>query len=93
MHLLATIANAFVKTSGVEAVSLGGSAALQKADALSDYDLYVYSRTPVPLEVRERIVSSRASRYQLDNTQPTPEPASAGFVRPANMLLASNPTR
>jgi predicted nucleotidyltransferase len=68
MHSLATIANAFVKTSGVEAVSLGGSAALQKADALSDYDLYVYSRTPVPLEVRERIVSSRASRYQLDNT-------------------------
>jgi predicted nucleotidyltransferase len=68
MHSLVTIANAFVKTSGVEAVSLGGSAALQKADALSDYDLYVYSRTPVPLEVREEIVASRASSYQLDNT-------------------------
>jgi predicted nucleotidyltransferase len=68
MHSLATIANAFVKTSGVEAVSLGGSAALQKADALSDYDLYVYSRAPVPLEVREEIVASRASSYQLDNT-------------------------
>ena len=69
MHSLAAIANAFVKTSGVEAVSLGGSAALQKADALSDYDLYVYSRTPVPLEVRERIdFQPAASRYQLDNT-------------------------
>ena len=63
MHSLATIANAFVKTSGVEAVSLGGSAALQKADALSDYDLYVYSRTPVPLEVREEIVASRADPW------------------------------
>ena len=40
---------------------------MQRADALSDYDLYVYSRTPVPLEVREKIISSRACRYQLDN--------------------------
>lgn len=68
MHLVSTIANALVETAGVEAVSWGGSAALQRADALSDYDLYVYSRTPVPLKVRERIVSSRACRYQLDNT-------------------------
>jgi hypothetical protein len=68
MHFLTTIANAFVETPGVEAVSWGGSAALQRADALSDYDLYVYSRTPVPLEVREKIISSRACHYQLDNT-------------------------
>jgi predicted nucleotidyltransferase len=68
MHSLARIANAFVETSGVEAVALGGSAALQRADPLSDYDLYVYSRTPVPLTVREKIISSHACRYQLDNT-------------------------
>jgi predicted nucleotidyltransferase len=68
MHSLARIANAFVETSGVEAVAWGGSAALQRADPLSDYDLYVYSRTPVPLTVREKIISSHACRYQLDNT-------------------------
>ena len=67
MHFLTALANAFVEAAGVEAVSWGGSAALQRADALSDYDLYVYSRTPVPLEVREKIISSRACRYQLDN--------------------------
>ena len=68
MHFLTTIANAFVDTPGVEAISWGGSAALQRADAFSDYDLYVYSRTPVPLEAREKIISSRARHYQLDNT-------------------------
>ena len=41
---------------------------MQKADSLSDYDLYVYWRTPVPLDVRKKIIASRASEYQLDNT-------------------------
>jgi predicted nucleotidyltransferase len=68
VHLLASIANAFVENSAVEAVSLGGSTALQRNDDLSDYDLYVYSRTPVPLEFREKIISSRARHYQLDQT-------------------------
>jgi hypothetical protein len=67
MQVLTSIANAFVEAPGVEAVAWGGSAALQRADALSDYDLYVYSRTPVPREVREKIISSRACHYQLDN--------------------------
>ena len=41
---------------------------MQKADFFSDYDLYVYWRTPVPLDARKRIIASRASEYQLDNT-------------------------
>ena len=41
---------------------------MQKADFLSDYDLYVYWRTPVALEARKKIIASRSSEYQLDNT-------------------------
>ena len=67
IHLLASIANAFVQNSAVEAVSWGGSTALQRADDLSDYDLYVYSRTPVPLQFREKIISRRARHCQLGN--------------------------
>ena len=66
-HLRET-ASAFAGIGGVEAVALAGSATMQKADSLSDYDLYVYYRTPVPLNAREKIIASRASEYQLDNT-------------------------
>ena len=64
---LGNIASAFAGIAGVEAVAWCGSAALQKADFLSDYDLYVYWRTPVPLSARKKIIESRASEYQLDN--------------------------
>ena len=68
MSFLGEIASAFAGIAGVEAVAWCGSAAMQKADSLSDYDLYVYWRTPVPLDARKKIIASRASEYQLDNT-------------------------
>jgi hypothetical protein len=68
MSFLGEIASAFAGIAGVEAVAFCGSAAMQKADSLSDYDLYVYWRTPVPLDARRKIIESRASEYQLDST-------------------------
>ena len=68
MCSLGEIASAFAGIAGVEAVAWCGSTAMQKADFFSDYDLYVYWRTPVPLDARKRIIASRASEYQLDNT-------------------------
>jgi predicted nucleotidyltransferase len=68
MSFLGEISSAFAGIAGVEAVAWCGSAAMQKADFLSDYDLYVYWRTPVPLDVRKKIIASRASEYQLDNS-------------------------
>ena len=68
MSLLRETASAFAGIGGVEAVALAGSATTQKTDSLSDYDLYVYCRTPVPLNARKKIIASRASEYQLDNT-------------------------
>ena len=68
-HLpLNEIASEFAGISGIESVAWCGSTAMQKADSLSDYDLYVYWRTPVPLDVRKKIIASRASEYQLDNS-------------------------
>ena len=68
-HLpLNEIASEFAGISGVESVAWCGSTAMQKADSLSDYDLYVYWRRPVPLDVRKKIIASRASEYQLDNS-------------------------
>ncbi len=54
----------------VEAVALGGSRAGGNADASSDIDLYVYTRSEVPLPERERIVErlGGASRSSLGLT-------------------------
>jgi predicted nucleotidyltransferase len=64
---LGEIATAFAEIDGVEAVSLGGSAVTRRADELSDFDLYAYFRTEVPVEARREIIARRTSDYRLDN--------------------------
>ena len=60
-------ATAFGQTEKVEAVTWCGSSAMGKADRHSDYDLYVYTRFPVPLEQRAAVIAERAKESQLDN--------------------------
>jgi hypothetical protein len=67
-RLPSEIADAFAGVAGVEAVAWCGSTAMHMADSLSDYDLYVYWREPVPLDARRRVITGRASEYQLNNT-------------------------
>jgi predicted nucleotidyltransferase len=42
---------------GVEAVAWCGSVAMGVADAHSDYDFYVYTNAPVPVEKRRAVIS------------------------------------
>ena len=65
---LQEIADAFGAIDGVEAVVWCGSAALGGADAFSDFDLYVYTNAPVPVEAREAVIAKRAIARQLNNT-------------------------
>jgi hypothetical protein len=65
---LQEIADAFAAIDGVEAVVWCGSAALGRADALSDFDLYVYTHAPVPVEAREAVIAKRAIARQLNHT-------------------------
>ena len=51
----------------VEVVALGGSRAGPFAEGSADYDLYVYSRMPVPVEERERIARGRTEHPETDN--------------------------
>jgi hypothetical protein len=61
-------ASAFGSIPGVEAVAWCGSAAMGVADAHSDFDFYVYTNAPVPLESRRSVISERAQHSQLNNT-------------------------
>lgn len=52
----------------VEAIALGGSRATGRADATSDYDVYVYLTDSVPEEERRRILSKYCRYMEIGNT-------------------------
>jgi predicted nucleotidyltransferase len=60
-------ANVFATLDGVEAVAWCGSSAMGSADSYSDFDLYVYTQTPLPVEQREALIRERATESQLNN--------------------------
>jgi hypothetical protein len=61
------IARDYAAIPEVMAVVLGGSLATGVADDRSDIDLYVYSRTPVPLSARAAIAGRRSTDAEVDN--------------------------
>ena len=65
---LREIASRFSELEYVEAVVLAGSAAGGTSDSQSDYDLYVYSRHPVNVALRENLLRPRAQRLDLHRT-------------------------
>jgi len=67
-EFLKEIANAFGSIAGVEAVAWCGSAAMGVADAHSDFDFYVYTNAPVPVESRKAVILERSRHSQLNNT-------------------------
>ncbi|WP_289108255.1 nucleotidyltransferase domain-containing protein [uncultured Dubosiella sp.] len=58
----------FRACESVEAIGLGGSRATGKADAGSDYDLYVYVRADIPIAQREVIFAGLFQIMEYDNT-------------------------
>lgn len=51
----------------VEALLLGGSRATGAADDTSDYDIYVYTSEPIPLETRRALLDGYCSYMEYDN--------------------------
>ena len=52
----------------VEAIALGGSRATGRADANSDYDVYVYVTAPIPEQARREILSKYCSYMEIGNS-------------------------
>ena len=57
----------------VEAIALGGSRATGRADASSDYDVYVYLSDPVAEETRRGILTKYCRYMEIGNTFWEPE--------------------
>ena len=67
LSLAQRIASSFATLPQVQAIALGGSQSSGTTDASSDIDLYIYSRTEIPLADREAILeqSGGASKASL----------------------------
>jgi Domain of unknown function (DUF4037) len=67
-EFLRETATALGAVPGIEAVAWCGSSATGVSDAHSDFDFYVYTNAPVPVESRRAVILERSRRCQLDNT-------------------------
>ena len=65
--MIQDIFNEYAKFPQVRSIAVGGSRAIKKNDAYSDYDVYVYSTEPIPVEERRRILEQQCSSMVLDN--------------------------
>lgn len=54
--------------SAIEAIVLGGSRGKQQGDTLSDYDIYVYTTTTIPVETRKKIIDPYVSLMEYNHT-------------------------
>ncbi len=60
------LAGMFAELPQVEAIALGGSQRSQISDARSDIDLYVYTRSDIPLPARQAIVDRAGGATKAD---------------------------
>lgn len=62
-----SIIEEFSKLPMVESITLGGSRSTGKNNINSDYDIYIYTTSDIPLENRKIILSKYCNLLQLDN--------------------------
>jgi hypothetical protein len=61
------IARLLAEMPAVRAVAMGGSRSMGRADPCSDVDLYVYSASPPPVELRAQLAMRFDSAPEIDN--------------------------
>lgn len=67
-EIINKIAEEFSKLDYVDAVVLSGSQTGLIHDERSDYDMYVYSSKPVPLDFRQELAQKFTDTYEVGNT-------------------------
>lgn len=65
--MIQDIFNEYAKFPQVRSIAVGGSRAVKRNDAYSDYDVYVYNTEPIPVEERRRVLENHCSSMVLDN--------------------------
>lgn len=62
---LQTFLNKYTELENVEAIALGGSTTASTSDNNSDIDIYIFSRTGIPLKFRENLIKPNSSKFEI----------------------------
>ena len=57
------ILNQYIDLTDIEAIAIGGSTTAKTSDKISDIDIYIFSKTNVPIEIRENIIKPISSKW------------------------------
>lgn len=55
----------YTKLQSVEAVAIGGSTTASTSDNNSDIDIYIFSKTGIPLKFRENLIKPNSSKFEI----------------------------
>ena len=66
-EIVISLINDFSEQPQVDAILLGGSRATDKSDEKSDYDIYIYVNSELPIEVRRGLLEQKCELLELDN--------------------------
>ena len=64
-NCLQAFLNNYIKLDNVEAIAIGGSSAVKTSDNSSDIDIYIFSKTDIPVEIRENIIKPNSSKFEI----------------------------
>ena len=67
LTIAADVASQYRKVAQVKAMAIGGSLASGAADNSSDIDLYAYTSSEIPMNVRTEIAMSRSDQCEIGN--------------------------
>ena len=62
---LQTFLNKHTELENVEAIALGGSTTASTSDNNSDIDIYIFSKTGIPLKFRENLIKPNSSKFEI----------------------------
>jgi len=80
-----SLVNDFSQNENVEGILLAGSRATGNFDKDSDYDLYIYGYSEIPIEFRKKIAEKYFHYSELDNR--TWEQEDAGFLKGSGIQI------
>lgn len=63
--VLKEVLEKYINLEEVQAIAIGGSTTAQTSDNNSDIDIYIFSKTDIPIDIRENIIKPISSKYEI----------------------------
>lgn len=65
MNNIKNLLNNFSQIQEIKSIAIGGSCTAKTADLISDIDIYIFTESEIPIEIRKNIIKNVSSRYEI----------------------------